>query len=103
MMMWSLSSDVMKKILLLMVLLAGIVGAEEREFRPRQVVEPFEAIRSPKTVGVDEAGRYVSGGELVLGVVVKGEARAYPINQLTNPTREIINDKLGGLAIAATW
>jgi hypothetical protein len=39
----------------------------------------------------------------VLGVVVGKEARAYPINMLTNPTREIINDKLGGRAIAATW
>ena len=26
-----------------------------------------------------------------------------PINMLTNPTREIINDTLGGRSIAATW
>ena len=52
---------------------------------------------------MDEAGRFVKDEELVLGVVVKGEARAYPINMLTSPRREIINDKLGGQAIAATW
>jgi hypothetical protein len=34
---------------------------------------------------------------------VKGESRADPINMLTGPQREIINDRLGGRAIAATW
>ena len=45
----------------------------------------------------------VSDNELVLGVVVSGKARAYPLNMLTGPRREIINDKLGGRHIAATW
>ncbi len=41
--------------------------------------------------------------ELVLGVVIDGNARAYPINMLTGPQREILNDELAGHAIAATW
>ena len=41
--------------------------------------------------------------ELVLGVQVGEQSRAYPINVLTGPEREIINDHLGGRAIAATW
>jgi len=41
--------------------------------------------------------------ELVLGLELNGEARAYPINMLTGPSREIINDTLGGIPIAATW
>ena len=41
--------------------------------------------------------------ELVIGVEIDGQARAYPINQLTGPSREIINDVLAGTAIAATW
>jgi len=41
--------------------------------------------------------------ELVLGIQIDGQARAYPINSLTGPSREIINDTLGGSAIAATW
>ena len=77
--------------------------AEEPEFRPVKVVKPFPAIKSPKVVPVDQAGPFVRGEELVLGVVVGTEARAYPINMLTNPTREIINDKLGERSIAATW
>ena len=38
-----------------------------------------------------------------LGVEVGGEARAYPINMLSGPNREILNDTLGGRPIAATW
>jgi hypothetical protein len=38
----------------------------------------------------------------VLGVRVGKDARAYPINMLTGPDREIINDTLGEKAIAAT-
>ena len=40
---------------------------------------------------------------LVLGVTVNGESRAYPLNQLVGPTREIFNDELGGRAIMPTW
>ncbi len=40
---------------------------------------------------------------LVLGVTVNGESRAYPLNQLVGPEREIFNDELGGLPIMPTW
>jgi len=39
----------------------------------------------------------------VLAVTVGEQSRAYPINMLTGPEREILNDTLGGRAIAATW
>ncbi len=72
-------------------------------FEPIRVVPPFPAIvDAPFIPGVDVEDE-VTGKELVLGVVVDGEARAYPINMLTGPQREIINDHLGGRAIAATW
>jgi hypothetical protein len=41
--------------------------------------------------------------ELVVGVVFGGQARAYPLNMLSGPSREIINDTVGGRTIAATW
>lgn len=73
------------------------------EFDPIVVVRPFPAIENPPIIaGVDVVDEVVAK-ELVLGVVVNGEARAYPINMLTGPTREIINDTLGGRDIAATW
>jgi hypothetical protein len=66
-------------------------------------VPPFPAIvDAPFILGSDVEDE-VTAKELVLGVVVNGEARAYPINMLTGPQREIINDRLGGRAIAATW
>lgn len=73
------------------------------EFAPRQVVKAFDAIENPKLAAGNEREKVVQADELVLGVVVEGAARAYPIDQLTGPSREIINDKLGGRDIAATW
>jgi len=54
-------------------------------------------------LSVREAASELNPNELVLGVEVGGEARAYPINMLSGPNREILNDTLGGRPIAATW
>jgi hypothetical protein len=73
------------------------------EFDPFQVVPPFPPIVIvPIIRGADVVDQVVDK-ELVLGVVINGEARAYPINMLTGPSREIINDTLGNRSIAATW
>lgn len=93
--------SLLRMFLLLAVIGSSVACGEEDEFQPRQVVAPFEAITNAKSVPVDKSD--LRKGELVLGVSLGGEARAYPINMLTNPTREIINDHLGGQAIAATW
>lgn len=45
----------------------------------------------------------VNDGDLVLGVVINGEARTYPVNYMNGPTKEVVNDTLGGKAIAPTW
>jgi hypothetical protein len=74
------------------------------EFDPRVVIaNSFPAIVTPDSVTAAEADKELQPDELVLGVEVNGEARAYPINMLSGPQREIINDNLGGLPIAATW
>lgn len=73
------------------------------EFRPRRVVRSFPAIVMPDAIPADRVIDQVRDEELVLGVTIDNVSRAYPINMLTRPTREIINDKLGGRAIAATW
>ena len=39
--------------------------------------------------------------ELVMGVTLDGEAKAYPISVLRS--REMINDELGGIPILVTW
>lgn len=77
--------------------------ALEREFEPRVVIPPdrFPPITEVPVVAGKDAE--LDDSELVLGAVVSGKARAYPINMLTGPSREILNDQLGGVAIAATW
>ncbi len=82
----------------------GVLWAESPEFNPRVVIRrSFPPIKSPPVVTAGEADKKLRPTELVLGVVVNGAARAYPINMLTGPRREIINDTLGGSHIAATW
>ncbi len=85
--------------------LARPVASEEiPKFEPMTVIpRPFPPIKNPKVVSAKEADGVLRASELVLGVEVGGEARAYPINMLTGPQREIINDRLGGRAIASTW
>jgi len=71
-------------------------------YAPRVVIpRAFPAITDPKLVPAEQSD--LANNELVIGVEIDGEARAYPINQLTGPRREIINDTLAGTAIAATW
>jgi hypothetical protein len=74
-----------------------------RDFRPRRLMGVQPAIVNPPAIAAQQVRGQVTDTELVLGVVVEGQARAYPINMLTGPQREIINDVLGGRAIAATW
>ncbi|MBT3268356.1 DUF3179 domain-containing protein [Candidatus Poribacteria bacterium] len=72
-------------------------------FEPMRVVRAFPPIVDAPYISGRDVDDEVTAKELVIGVVVNGEARAYPINMLTGPSREIINDHLGGVAIAATW
>ena len=77
---------------------------EERKFDPKTVIDkPFPPLVDVPHITARKVSNQVSDEELVLGVVIGKQARAYPINMLTQPTREIINDKLGGRRIAATW
>lgn len=73
------------------------------EFNPIRVLPQHRALTKPRLLIVDEVKDQVRDNELVLGVVVGNEARAFPINMLTGPSREIVNDTLAGLPIAATW
>lgn len=73
------------------------------QFAPQSVIRPQAPIIDPPFVAAAEAKNQIEPNELVLGVVIDHQARAYPINMLTGPSREIFNDELGGRAIAATW
>ena len=63
--------------------------------------DAIPAILDPSFIGAEEAWEQYLAEEPVLGVSVNGEHKAYSIPFLSS--REIVNDELGGVAIAATW
>jgi hypothetical protein len=75
-------------------------------WRNRRTVPPLD---NPKTVTVDEVallneqgrGKFLVGGDRVIGVTINGESRAYPLRLLN--WHEVCNDVLGGQAIAVTY
>ncbi|VTT99562.1 : DUF3179 [Gemmataceae bacterium] len=73
------------------------------EFRPQKLLEPLPPITEFPVKAVKDVGEALNPSELVIGVTVGKESRAYPVNMLTGPRREILNDTLGGKSVAATW
>ena len=73
------------------------------KYDPQVVVPAFPAIEKPRAASAAEANNQLRPHDLVLGITLNGKSRAYPINQLTGPSREIFNDSMGGQPIAATW
>ena len=63
--------------------------------------EGFPLNVDPKIVTADEAD--IGDDDIVMGVVINGAARAYPVNYMNGPYDEVVNDTLGGEAIASTW
>jgi hypothetical protein len=70
--------------------------------------DSIQAIDEPRFETAAEAvnnfevtGYSMQADEKVIGVVINGEARAYPIVILSN--HEIVNDMVGGQPVAVTW
>jgi len=62
--------------------------------------DAIPAIDRPSFVSPDRAS-FVDPEEPVIGVVLNGEARAYPTWLLNG--HEIVNDRIGNRSIAVTW
>lgn len=90
-------------VLLILLAVSIYVFAQRDSFDPQRVIDPLPPITEFDIKKAEEVADQLSPEEFVIGVVVDGQPRAYPINMLTGPQREIINDELGGTAIAATW
>ncbi len=58
-----------------------------------------EAILEPELVSAEEA--MIAGGTKVIGVNIKGDARAYPLFILNN--HQVVNDRVGGIPLSASW
>ena len=70
---------------------------------PRDAISPIDNPRftpSMMKIGDSEYSRLESE-DLVIGVEINGESKAYPVGFLTY--REMINDVVGGVAILVTW
>ena len=82
------------------------VAAQTRTNRDQsgytQLREEGYPIKSGLAV-VPPAQARVPDADLVIGVVVGGQARAYPVNLMWGPENEALNDVVGGVAVAATW
>ncbi len=57
------------------------------------------AISQPHFVAVGSAN--IADDTWVLGVVIDGQARAYSLNLFNRP--EVVNDRIGIIAVAAVW
>ncbi len=72
---------------------------DPREFDQRLPLDAIRPIYEPLVGSPDEVELHAD--ELVMGVSVNGESRAYPISVLR--FREMVNDELGGTPILVTW
>ncbi len=83
---------------------ARMLPQKSQPFLPRKVfTPPMPPILAPRVQTAAVAAKRLKDDELVLGIALDGASRAYPLNMLTGPNREIINDEVGGRPIAATW
>jgi hypothetical protein len=65
--------------------------------------DPFRPVTDVPIVSRAVGDEKIDPMEYVLGVVVGGEARAYPVNMIAEPARELMNDVVGRRPIAVSW
>ena len=59
------------------------------------------SIDKPKFISIQDANKYLEDSELVLGLSINGDVRAYPLQILV--WHEIVNDKVGDVPVAVTY
>lgn len=65
---------------------------------------PYDGIRpvyDPQLVSPSAVQNHLQDDELVLGISIKDEAKAYPISVLR--FREMVNDEMAGIPTLVTW
>jgi hypothetical protein len=87
---------------------AVTVSAQEKSIVPLDKIvsggpppDGIPSIDNPKFVSVKEADKLLEDSELVVGLNVNGDIRAYPIQILV--WHEIVNDNVGGIPVAVTY
>ena len=75
----------------------------EVDFRPKQLMPPKPPFKQLTIKPKSDGDKLLKPDELIVGVTINGESRAYPLNMIKGPEREVINDSLGGTKILTTW
>jgi len=106
-----------------LILWLTVASAQERIYLPSGTSKPFDVTRhsvplneitgggppkdgipaldQPKFVPAEEAKKFLSDKDRVLGVAFSGAVKAYPIRILN--WHEIVNDEINGHPITVTW
>jgi hypothetical protein len=75
------------------------VIVEPGQFRQLLIRDAIAPIYDPQFTEADLAN--LDSKELVIGVAINGESKAYPVGPLNR--REMVNDVVGGVPILVTW
>ena len=75
-----------------------VSGLVIRTILPRDAIP---AILDPQFVSGTEAEAQMAAAELVIGLSINGDHRAYAIAQLS--AHEVVNDVVGGRPVMVTW
>jgi hypothetical protein len=82
----------------------GPTRAAAEGFRPVRLRRAEPPVTAFAVKPVREVGDDLSPDDLVLGVTVENESRAYPVPMLNAEfRRKVLNDTLAGRALAAVW
>ncbi len=71
----------------------------EHNFRQWARFDAIPPVYEPEFVGANDVS--IEDNELVMGVTLGGEAKAYPVTSMQ--FREMVNDELAGVPILVTW
>ncbi len=83
---------------------ANAERAQDEEFPTTRVFAQQAPLPAPPARPVRDLTGEIKPDELVLGVAVNGQARAYPLNVLDGMhSRKVFNDTLAGRPIAVTF
>ncbi len=101
--------DMAARLLVPLVVWTGLSGlALHPSLVPRDEIlsggppkDGIPALTDPETESAREAGRWLRPSDTVLGVVISGQARAYPLRILN--WHEIVNDRIGDRRFVVTY
>ena len=78
-------------------------GNKERELEIIDILpkDGIPSVDNPSFLRANEASTQIGQQDLIIGVSLNGEHKAYPTAFLSS--REIVNDTIGGVPVAVTW